>query len=191
MIFRGGHPYPSTMTWWFSDEATLAPRNYLTPGPSKLEEVVDPGSALPRGPLPRLNLDLGSGSRFMVVDPGVYYQGPLPSPILTVHAIHLIVYYELMISRGGPPCYGNTWWFSEVGTLYLSTMSWWFTFYGMIWWFSEVGTPFYLLWVERIWAAFLNICTMWDFPLLIRVDNVEFINNHYLSRSPLSAETVF
>ena len=31
--------------------------------------------------------DLGNGPLFMVVDPGVHYQGPLPSPILTVQAL--------------------------------------------------------------------------------------------------------
>ena len=41
---------------------------------------MDPGSG-PRGPLPDFDRDLGSGPRFMVV---VHYQGPLPSPILTV-----------------------------------------------------------------------------------------------------------
>ena len=33
------------------------------------------------------NQDLGSGPLFKVVDPGVHYQGPLPSPILTVQAL--------------------------------------------------------------------------------------------------------
>ena len=67
----------------------------LTPGPSKLEKVVDPGSG-PGGPLPksRFSRDI-TGRNFLiftakqhqVVDPGVHYQGPLPSPILTVQAL--------------------------------------------------------------------------------------------------------
>jgi hypothetical protein len=28
----------------------------------------------------------------MVVDPGVHYQGPLPSPILKVHGLHKYIY---------------------------------------------------------------------------------------------------
>ena len=35
------------------------------------------------------NQDWGSGPLFQVVDPGVHYQGPLPSPILTVQALLL------------------------------------------------------------------------------------------------------
>jgi hypothetical protein len=47
---------------------------------------VDPSSG-PRGPLLNLGscpwLNLGSGPRIMIMDPGVHYQGLLPSPILT------------------------------------------------------------------------------------------------------------
>jgi hypothetical protein len=40
--------------------------------------------------------DLGSGPRFMVVDPGVHYQGPLPSPILTVQVLHATLFQNLV-----------------------------------------------------------------------------------------------
>ena len=46
--------------------------------------VVDPGVHYHKSDLDQ---DLGSGPRFMVVDPRVNYQGPLPSPILTVQAL--------------------------------------------------------------------------------------------------------
>ena len=36
--------------------------------------------------------DLGSGPLFQVVDPGVHYQGPLPSPILTVQELDDLCY---------------------------------------------------------------------------------------------------
>jgi hypothetical protein len=41
----------------------------------------------PQGPLPKSRSKSGSGPRFMVVNPGVHYQGPLHSPILTVQAL--------------------------------------------------------------------------------------------------------
>ena len=53
------------------------------PGSSYLEKVVDPGCCLAG----KIDRDLGSGPRFPVVDPGVHYQGTLPSPILTVQAL--------------------------------------------------------------------------------------------------------
>ena len=54
------------------------------------------------------NRDLGSGPRFPVVDPGVHYQGILPSPILSVQALHLLIsenscgsYGEVSASNAG------------------------------------------------------------------------------------------
>jgi hypothetical protein len=77
----------------------------ITPGLSKLENVVDPCSG-PWVPLPDFDQDLGSGPRLMVVDPGVHCQGPLPSPILMFQAlcfdytlILVFLYYVLLINR--------------------------------------------------------------------------------------------
>ena len=66
---------------WLQERHDLCFKHFclkITSGPSKLEEVVDPD----------INFDsfgwnLGSGPQFMVV----HYQGPLPSPILTVQAL--------------------------------------------------------------------------------------------------------
>jgi hypothetical protein len=57
----------------------------VTPGPSKLEKVVESTTwcCLARK-IDLENRDLGSEPRFLVVDSGVHYRGPLPSPILTV-----------------------------------------------------------------------------------------------------------
>jgi hypothetical protein len=41
------------------------------------------------GPQDLILGDLGSGPRFPVVDPVVNYQGPLPSPILTLQALQV------------------------------------------------------------------------------------------------------
>ena len=73
MFSRGGHPYneqyADTFKWWAS---------YLTPGPSKLEKVVDPGSG-PQGPLTEigvhyLNLDFQRSPLVIKIE-GTYLKG--------------------------------------------------------------------------------------------------------------------
>ena len=69
---------------------------------------MDPGSG-PRGPLPQIGVyflnfvkirqNFGSGPRFMVVDPGVHYQGPLPSPIFWQDSVHVVVECPLKLLK--------------------------------------------------------------------------------------------